>query len=615
MADPDLARVLAYHTRTKHRPGRYAASLGYLDWDSQPNPFRIHDGAELLPLARAPLRGGPSLAALRDPRPAAPLDAAALDVLLFHSLALSAWKQAGGSRWSLRVNPSSGNLHPTEAYLIAPAIRDLSEEPALFHYSPLLHALERRAILPDPIWSALSAALPTPSLLVGLASIPWREAWKYGERSFRYCQHDLGHAIAALAHAAALLGWSARELPAPGDAALAALLGLRDLDGEECEIPEALVLLTPSNLSPGTSALRAWTPPADVVAWFAAAELRGAPNQLSEAHHPWPILADIAEATRRPERAAPAPSVTAGSPHDPAPPAPRDAPTATASPSSGPDDSTALAAPPSSQPGDSTVPAPSSARDATASPSSAPDATASPSSAPDAAASPSSEPDAAALIRRRRSAVAMDGRTGISRDAFYAMLLRAAAGDLPLTALADPPRVDLAVFVHRVADLDPGLYLNIRDPARADRWRAATDPEFAWTAAPGLPRGLDLRLLRAADARVAAASIACGQDIAADGCFALAMLADFTALQASPSTYRRLFWETGAIGQVLYLEAEALGVSATGIGCFFDDPMHALLGLTSEQFQSLYHFTVGGRVDDPRLKTLDPYHHLTAPGA
>jgi hypothetical protein len=52
------------------------------------------------------------------------------------------------------------------------------------------------------------------------------------------------------------------------------------------------------------------------------------------------------------------------------------------------------------------------------------------------------------------------------------------------------------------------------------------------------------------------------------------------------------------IGQALYLGAEALGISATGIGCFFDDPMHELLGLTTRDFQSLYHFTVGGRVDD-----------------
>lgn len=36
--------------------------------------------------------------------------------------------------------------------------------------------------------------------------------------------------------------------------------------------------------------------------------------------------------------------------------------------------------------------------------------------------------------------------------------------------------------------------------------------------------------------------------------------------------YPCLFWESGVLGQVLYLEAHAVGVSATGIGCFFDDP-------------------------------------------
>ena len=50
-------------------------------------------------------------------------------------------------------------------------------------------------------------------LLVALTSIHWREAWKYGERAFRYCQHDLGHAIAAVSMAAALLGWRAALLP------------------------------------------------------------------------------------------------------------------------------------------------------------------------------------------------------------------------------------------------------------------------------------------------------------------------------------------------------------------------------------------------------------------
>jgi hypothetical protein len=58
---------------------------------------------------------------------------------------------------------------------------------------------------------------------------------------------------------------------------------------------------------------------------------------------------------------------------------------------------------------------------------------------------------------------------------------------------------------------------------------------------------------------------------------------------------------------VLYLEAEASGIRATGIGCFFDDATHELFGLAGDRYQVLYHFTMGGAVDDPRLQTIPPY--------
>ncbi|MFD2272373.1 hypothetical protein ACFS07_17615 [Undibacterium arcticum] len=47
--------VIAYHERTKHHFHRYAAALGYLDWATQPDPFRRYAGAELvrLPLPKA----------------------------------------------------------------------------------------------------------------------------------------------------------------------------------------------------------------------------------------------------------------------------------------------------------------------------------------------------------------------------------------------------------------------------------------------------------------------------------------------------------------------------------------------------------------------------------
>jgi hypothetical protein len=106
-----------------------------------------------------------------------------------------------------------------------------------------------------------------------------------------------------------------------------------------------------------------------------------------------------------------------------------------------------------------------------------------------------------------------------------------------------------------------------------------------------------------------ASALSCHQDIAGDSAFSLGMIAEFASRlhRNGPWFYRRLFWETGVIGQVLYLEAEATGVRATGIGCFFDDAVHEVLGINDVSFQSLYHFTTGGHVEDPRLTTLPPY--------
>ena len=37
--------TLAYHQRTKHHLHQYARSPGYLDWATQPDPFRTYAGA------------------------------------------------------------------------------------------------------------------------------------------------------------------------------------------------------------------------------------------------------------------------------------------------------------------------------------------------------------------------------------------------------------------------------------------------------------------------------------------------------------------------------------------------------------------------------------------
>src|SRR6185436_9438850 len=228
-----LDPVYRYHDGTKHHFHRFARSLGYLDWASQPNPFRSFVDSPH--------------SALRDPHFVA-------GDLLRHSLGLSAWKEFGASRWSLRVNPSSGNLHPTEAYVVSGPLPGLAEDAAVYHYAADRHVLEERCAFDRREWTRISEREDL--VLVALTSIHWREAWKYGERAFRYCQHDLGHAIAAVSLAASMLGWRTELLPTWSHQAIATILGLnRDDDFVEAEReePGCLLVVTAGRVPDGLS--------------------------------------------------------------------------------------------------------------------------------------------------------------------------------------------------------------------------------------------------------------------------------------------------------------------------------------------------------------------------
>lgn len=464
------------------------------------------------------------------------LDREALSQFFFDSLALSAWKRYGDSRWALRCNPSSGNLHPTEAYYLGPPVVGVSARAIVAHYAPREHGLEIRAQLDDAALRALVGAHG--GFLIGLSSIHWREAWKYGERAFRYCQHDVGHALGALAVAAAGLGWRARVLEEPSSAELAELLGIAEQSGPEAEHPDVLVAVTcAGSHAPNGIEQRPLALPPSSMRWT------GRPNELSPAHLDWPAIEVAAAATRK-ERSSPG-----------------------VEPAASP---TALFAP--RAPG-------------------------------------SSSHTLRALVRKRRSAMAFDGRTRMSREAFVGLLRRTLprADETVVSAWPFEPAVDLVLFVQRVEGLAPGLYLAVRDPRRESRLRAAFDARFEWQREDA--GELPLFRLRAGDVRSLARGVSCHQDIAADGCFSLGMLASFrdTLERGGAWHYRGLLWECGLIGQILYLEAEAVGLRGTGIGCFFDDAVHRTLGLAHREFQSLYHFTVGAAVDDPRLESEPAY--------
>ena len=238
---PTCADVaLAYHARTKHSLKRYAAGPETLDWDLQPNPFREFAGCARtpLPLTADGLSTGVAQLYASDGA-ARPLTIASIAALLELSMGLSAWKEYGPDRWALRCNPSSGNLHPTEAYVFSANVEGLDD--GLYHYVSRDHLLEQRCRHTGPRGTATR-------LWIGLSSIHWREAWKYGERAFRYCQLDVGHALGAVRYAAGVLGWRARLVGDVGSAALAAWMGLdraADFAGAELEDADMLIEIEP----------------------------------------------------------------------------------------------------------------------------------------------------------------------------------------------------------------------------------------------------------------------------------------------------------------------------------------------------------------------------------
>jgi SagB-type dehydrogenase family enzyme len=506
-------RLFAYHQATKHTYHSVRANAHYLDWGNQPDPFRTYGGAPVTMLAPEPgfpnigtfktmgaLGGRTEVATQVDLgcRDTIQLDAIWLSRILWHSMAVSAWKKIPhtGNRYSLRVNPSSGNLHPTETYLALRGFTGIDD--GLYHYRADRHALELRS---QGAWTQqLAAALLIPwaaesSVIVGLTSVFWREAWKYRDRAYRYCCHDLGHAMMSILLAARALGLPGGAIAHFADTRLTSALGLSGGD----EAPMAFLVFPSKSSSGGTR-----TPPQETFV--------GVPNELSADEVPYELLLGIHRSTILNEAAVLPTHISAAN--------------------------VAVA---DGQP-----------------------------LSPEVCREPSRDNSLDVIARRRRSALDFDPRTPPMERGEMEQILDFATRDWPAdwrgnfsgqTAAVGKGAdfVTLYLYVHRVRDCEPGVY----------RWDSSS-------------RSL-VQLHRGNVERVAA-YLSLEQALAGNACFAVSMVADLAAAARifGNRGYRYAHFEAGAIGQRLYLGAEALGWNATGIGAFYDDDVHRDLGFLEE---------------------------------
>lgn len=486
-----------YHELTKHSVESLRRTGYYLDWANMPNPFRHYEGVPILDLPADP--PAPQISALgvldgKTGNSSARDGAQFLSQLMFYSASISASKRvpSTGDIYALRVNPSSGNLHPTEFHFCTRGLAGWLD--GLYHYRPSSHMAEQRAI---GHFGAKLINSSAPIIFV-LSSIAWREAWKYMDRAYRYCLHDIGHAWQALALAARSLGCESFALGHFSD----------DRVAESC-------LLSPDEWPMLIVGLHGPSIPVNELEAIETVVFGGQPNRLSEEQTPHLLIERIHSATKLCTESA-IPSL--------------DQRTASGR---GEISLTSRA---------STI---RSFRD---------------------------------VVRTRRSALDFRGGGGSMSLSQLATVLSSTKEPL-FADFATARFVQLYLYVHRVEGLAQGVYRYL--------------PEYA-----------ELQKIKDGDQRLIASALSLGQDLAGNACLAFSMIGDFetAARLYGDRGYRYVHFEAGAIGQRMYLAAEALGLRATGIGAFFDDQVNQYLGLSSRQGQVVYHFAIGYPVPDLRLE-------------
>lgn len=559
---PPYDRVLHYHQLSKHRFDAYAPGPETLDWDSQPNPFRHFAGAEVYPLDPFADFQSHTLAQILQPseKPltAQPLSPESLSAFLRSSLGLSAWKQYGPDQWSLRVNPSSGNLHPTETYvLLGAALPDSRLPPGVFHYRVDQHQLERRGSLTEPV------DLPGGGFLLAFTSVYWRESWKYGERAFRYCQLDVGHAIAAVTLAAKSVGWQCAWLSTLDEQTLTHALGLAHesvatVRAEEREHIDCCLYIStaPEICSKGDNHESLYK--SATAALQQTQQWHGVPNGLAEkTFYRWPEIKKVMAAT----------------------------------------------APQSSEQGN--------------------DAQAKATFQPlEPCLLPSNKNLSAlqtpfyTLAKGRRSAQRFT-REPLAESIFYSLINSLFWFQQPLLMGASEKSsvLHFVIAVHDVTGLEPGLYLAPGCVDDLDHLSVALGIQPDSTQRVGHSNDLlceSLIRIKTGDFRRAVGTLCCQQAIAADCNFTIGFLARFEQplKRVGASLYKRLFWQAGSVSQQVYMAATGYHLAATGIGCFFDDPWLEMLGINSAEYQFVYHTAVGTPLVDERIASFSGYHFL-----
>ncbi|HKH25880.1 MAG TPA: SagB family peptide dehydrogenase [Acidimicrobiia bacterium] len=219
MNAPDAAAML--HDLTRHgSPTDRSRLVDFqpLDPANRPAPFKRYADLETTPLPTE----------LGEPATPPAIDAVTLARLLFFTggVTRASSSRAFEERTYFRTAMSAGNLHPVELYVVSTGVAGVPD--GVHHFAPL--ELGLTTLRTGAVTSGSACSLV-------FTGIPWRTAWKYGERGFRHLYWDAGTMLANLLAVADAHGLDATVWTGFVDDDVARLVGV---DGVS-ELPLALV--------------------------------------------------------------------------------------------------------------------------------------------------------------------------------------------------------------------------------------------------------------------------------------------------------------------------------------------------------------------------------------
>jgi SagB-type dehydrogenase family enzyme len=249
MGNRDLKYAVEYHEETKHSEIKLQMFRHYLDWDNRPRPFKVYPDLPSIPLPRDfPIPSSDALACISGTHPffpESPLDSRTLAQLLFFSAGITREMRFDSGTYYMRAASATGALYPIELYVVCQDIGGL--QAGVYHFSPgdfSLTQLRRGDFRPRlaEMAGGNQDILSSPVTLA-FTSIAWRNAWKYGDRSYRHWFWDSGVIAANLLAAGASAGLQPALAMGFADSAVNSLLCVE----QEKEAATVLAAINSSN--------------------------------------------------------------------------------------------------------------------------------------------------------------------------------------------------------------------------------------------------------------------------------------------------------------------------------------------------------------------------------